>query len=229
MSDANTHRSNFFRQALFAVWAMATLILFFTVVLLVKEMAEKGMAPLDIRTREAIGPPPDASVRVIPAQREARDILLYFPARDVEKLMPETRRVSAGESTAENCRIVLQELISGPKDDRPAALPKSSRLRAVYLLENGELVVDFTRELQLESAKQAQSASTEALMVYAVVNTLCQPSVRGPDGAVVRSVRFLVEGRPPGESFPVHLDLSGPISAEQRWIGVTEVLTTGDA
>ena len=87
----------------------------------------------------------------------------------------------------------------------------------MYLLENGVLVVDFSRELE---AGQIESATAELLMVQGVVNSLCQQAIEGGDARSVRSVRFLLEGSPAGDTFPVHIDLSAPVFPDSSLIDV---------
>ena len=68
-------------------------------------------------------------------------------------------------------------------------------MRGIYLLEDGELVVDFSGEIVSEHLRFS-SAAMECLMIYGVVNTLTQDALRGPEDLPVRRVRFLFEGRP---------------------------------
>ena len=90
-------------------------------------------------------------------------------------------------------------------------------MRSLYLLEGGELVMDFSIQLELEARKR-KSASLEALMVYGIANTLTQPDVKGADEPAVSTVRFLIEGSAPRESFPAHVDLSGPVAPDTGWL-----------
>jgi hypothetical protein len=145
------------------------------------------------------------------------EVLLYFADEDGRLLVPETRRIEYRDSTVENCRQVLEAVIEGSREGLAPVVSEATRVRALYLLDGGELVVDLSRELELG---QPKSASSEALMIYGIVNALTQPALRSPSekDAGVRRVRFLFEGSPPHESFPAHLDLGQPVGPDHRWI-----------
>ena len=121
------------------------------------------------------------------------------------------------DSTQENCRAALALLIAGPEKNNTPIFPPQVQLRALYLPDNGELVLDFSRDL-IASGARFKSASFESLLVYGVVNTLCQPALQAKGGATVRQVRFLFEGAPPQEGFPAHIDLGGPIRPDETWL-----------
>ena len=106
------------------------------------------------------------------------------------------------------------------------ARPASAKVRAVYLLPDGELVVDFSYELAQDHQK---STSAEALLVYGVANTLTQAAVKGEREQAVRTVRFLVEGSTPHEWFECHLDLSEAVAPNPRWIQTPKEVRPGDA
>lgn len=205
-----------FQKLGLAVWAMVTMVLLFCVALLMNEMMKSGQDPF-----AAIAPAPRPEA---PAERPAsggtqgaREIVCYFGTSDGGALAPESHTIELGDSTVENCRRAMKALIAGPRDILTPVLPPAAQVRALYLLEEGELVVDFSRELLSEHIR-FKSAALEALMVYAVVNTLTQPALQGASDAAVRRIRFLFEGSPPQEIFPAHLDLSEPVEPDARWV-----------
>ena len=213
MSEATP--ANVVKTALFALWGMATLVLLFSVALLVYEMIQKGQNPLEFTILQ------EARRVIIPeaadaAQQEIRPIQIYFGDASGFALVAETRRVKYNaDDTLENCRTALDALISGP--ETPGAAPTLSadtKIHGMYLLEDGELAIDFSRDLE---SGHIPSVSSEMLMVKSIVTTLTQSAIRGRDAAVVRKVRFLFEGSPPGDTFPVHIDLSGPVSLQSGW------------
>lgn len=210
------HRSILKRLAL-SIWGLATLVLFFCVVLLAKEMIDTGRDPLSYLRAPAApdATPPEARYRpqLPPA---AQEVALYFGSIDARHLAPEIHLIGVTDSTVENCRHALQELIQGPRDILTPILPATAKIRALYLLDNGELVIDFSRELQSEHMR-LKSASLECLMIYGVVNTLMQSALQSKTDPPIRQVRFLVEGSPPQEGFPSHIDLSEPVKADPRW------------
>ena len=211
-------RERFFRRALLALWAMGTLVLVFCVVLLAGEMTRRGGNPLALPEPEGGA----SSAHADPGSgtsRSAREVTLYFAGTEGRLLAAEARRIESSSLTVENCRAVLDALIQGSKGVLNPILPPSTKVRALYLLPDGELVLDFSRELVLDLEK---STSAEALLVYGVVNTLTQATVKGEQQNAVRVVRFLIEGSDPEETFESHLDLSAPVGPDSQWLPVEE-------
>ncbi len=219
---ANTNQMSFTRKVLLALWAMATLILLFSVVLLTSELIRLGHNPL---TLPEVLPDPIASVAPSEPSTEARDVTLYFATADARLLSGESRSLSHSESTVENCRAALDALIEGPLPPLHALIPKAVDVRGMWLLDSGELVVDFTYPLQ----EARKSVSEEALLVYSVVDTLAQPTLQGSDKKQVRSVRLLIGGLPPTNLYPAHLDLSGALTPDSQWIAAPETEQPSDA
>jgi len=213
----------FSRKVFFALWAMFTLILLFTVILLTSELVSLGRNPLTLPEvlPEPVTPAADSSPEI-----EPRDVILYFASADARQLVGDPRRVPYSERTVENCRTALKALIAGPSTPLHTLLPETTDIRGMWLMENGELVVDFSSQLQADTRK---SVSEESLLVYSVVNTLTQPALRGPDNEPVKSVRFLIGGLPPTSLYPAHLDLTGAIAPDSQWIADREDGQSGDA
>ncbi|MBM3290546.1 MAG: GerMN domain-containing protein [Candidatus Hydrogenedentes bacterium] len=211
---AQPPKPSFFRKAGLAAWAMFTLILVFCVLLLANELMKSGKSPLDIskiERRAAVteqGPETSSQLREAP---------VYVIGANGAALVPETRRIPLGDVAVDNCRAALDALKQPAADPANiSVLPPSTEYNALYLMPGGELVIDFSsRGLQADLKK---SAGAEALMVYGVVNTLTQDSFKGAKGDKAQSVRFLIDGAAPRESFPAHLDLSRPIAPDPQWI-----------
>lgn len=126
--------------------------------------------------------------------------------------------IELSPNTLENCRQALDALISGPRlDHLMPVLPEETTLRALYLLENGELVVDFSSEILL-SPQRPLSTEMETLMLTGLINTLTQPELQGEDGGQVHTVRVLIDGVVPRDGFPAHVDVTGPLVQDRRWI-----------
>lgn len=208
-------RASFFKRAAFTAWAMLTLVLAFCVVLLVYEMVQQGQNPLAISNE----PIPQETLKPAAEEEktELREVALYFADQDARSLVPENREIPASRYTVDTCRAVLEELIAGPQGQLTPILPPSTQVYAMYLLEDGELVVDFSIDLV---SRQKRSAAAEALMTFGVANTLTQAAVQGAGDGSVRAVRFLVEGAAPDKSLSgqQHLDLSAPIEPDSRWL-----------
>lgn len=211
-------RREVMRTFMLSLWGLLTMILFFMVVLLVNELRKTGQDPMallrpsdpqasegETRTRSASAP-----------TLGAREVSVYFIDETGQALMPETHTIEFTASTLENCRNALRALINGPHGLLAPVLPASVKLRGLYLIDGGELVVDFSRELTVEHAR-FKSASLEALMIYAVVNTVTQPELKGEDGQKIWRVRFLFDGLPQ-DTFPAHIDVGQPLGPDPSWI-----------
>jgi hypothetical protein len=214
-SDRKEIRAALRRRALFrvllSVWAFVTLVLLLCVVLLAVEMTRQGHDPL----AAVQGTKPDAPVPAPTVESGAsKEVTLFFAGADGRDLVAQPARIEITDSTSENCRHALEALIHGPGAPLTPLLPASTKIRGLYLLESGTLVADFSMELEAE-LKRVRSASVESLLIYGIVNTLTQPALQAAhENAVpvtVKSVRFLIEGAPPRETFPAHADLSLPV------------------
>ncbi len=207
---ADQKRKELVRAFFLATWGMLTLVLLFTIGFLVIVMAQQQE---EITALEAVPEGPFPVGLGVHDARSTRDVKIYFAATEKTALRPETRRIEFTDRTVENCRKVLDELIEGPRERLGEVLPPTVKIRGIYLLDSGELVVDFSRDLESD---QIKSATAELLMVQAVVTSLCQVSLQGEDQRAVLSIRFLFEGSPAQNTFPVHLDLSTPIRPNNR-------------
>ncbi len=207
------------KRLLLTLWAMATLVLIFVLGLLINEMIQSGGNPLS-----AISPEQDElpTTRVEPQDwrlglQGTREIALYFVSEDGHWLAPEGRTIEYRGRTVENCREALHGLITGPENaPLTPLLPGQTQLRALYLREDGELVIDLSSEA-LIAQQGPKSAEMEALFAYGIVNTMTQEALRGEDEMTVQTVRFLFDGAPPQDKFPAHLDLGAPLAQDRRW------------
>ena len=214
---ANMQRNELIRTLLFSVWGMLTLLLLFTVGFLIIVMAQKEQ---ELTALEAFpeGPFPIG----VDAQglRSTREVRLFFAQTEKTALASEIRRIEFTDRTVDNCRKVLEALIEGPRERLGLVLPPATKIRGLYLLDSGELVVDFSRALE---AGQIKSASAELIMVQAVATSLCQIALRGEDERAVLSLRFLLEGSPAQDTFPAHIDISAPVRPDRRFLDLGTV------
>jgi len=202
-------RRRFYRRTLLGVWAMFTLVLVFCIAILLNAMSEQGVEnPLAPVPRGA-GESAPAPVETV----ESRDVTLYFANREARGLVGEPRAFERTNSTIENCRAILEELARGPRTPLVPILPTDTVVRGIYMIEQGQLVIDLSREVEQGIPK---STSAEGLMVYGIVNTLTQEELAGDEGPV-RRVRFLFEGAGQ-DRFPRHIDVTSPVSPNDGWL-----------
>ena len=136
----NQRRQELLRTLFLALWGMITLILLFTVGFLVILTAQKRE---ELRALEAIPEGPFPLGIDAQGARSTREVKLFFAATDKTALRPETRRIEFTDRTVANCREALEALIEGPRERLGEVLPPTAKIRGIYLLDNGELVVDF--------------------------------------------------------------------------------------
>ncbi len=208
-------RRGILKTFLLSLWGMATMVLLFVVILLVMEMMRQGQDPLRTLRPASAQPATPPPAPPLPALG-TRDVLLYFAAKNGHALRPERREMEVSDSSHENCLRALEALAQGPGEEGVPVMPGELKVRALYLLEDGEMVIDFSRRAGTVQ-RRMRSVGIEALFVYGVVNTLTQSALQGSKDPTVRRVRFLIDGLPPQDSLPWHIDLREPIAPDQSW------------
>lgn len=213
-------RRDIVRNFMLSAWGLLTLVLLFAVMLLVNELIKNGQDPLDSLRAASAEEPRESRQAARPATALGeREIQLYFAEEQGRWLVPQTAVIEFSDSTLENCRTVIDLLIKGPSGGAGSpVMPPGVRTRAIYLLDNGELVIDFSRELLTELSR-SKSASLEGIMFNAILHTVAQRALQTRGVAAVRRVRFLIEGSAPVQGFPAHLDLREPLEPDAAWVG----------
>lgn len=212
-----THRNEILKRFMLSIWGIVTLILVFCIALLINEMIKSGQDPLNAFTNQNAQVTAKSTQNKPTTIRKTQQILLYFASNDARTLVAEKQQIEFTDTLIENCRATLQNLIAGPQTNLTPILPPSTKIRGLYLLENGEMVIDFSRELISQHAR-TKSATLESLMIYGIVNTLTQTNLQQETANNIQSIRFLFEGAPPQENFPAHIDLSEPIEPNNEWL-----------
>ncbi len=102
-------------------------------------------------------------------QEETKAVLLYFVDATGNKLVAEERMIPKVEGIA---RAAMNELIKGPALlGLQSVIPTSTVLLDINVRPEGLAIVDFSADL-IED--MPISANAEKLVVYSIVNTLCQ-------------------------------------------------------
>ena len=194
------------------VWGLFTLALLLAVTWLTQQLIQLGSNPLSF-----VFPKPEPVVESAPAVQEApqtRVVTLYYGDPRKSMLRAERRSLPVASSTVENCKAALQEIIKGPTAGLAPIIPPSTKAPSVYLLEDGELVVDLAAEA-IDPTNA--SAASEALLVFGITNTLTQGDLAGKEGPPVRKVRLLIDGRP----YMRHIDVSAAYGPNSTWIATS--------
>lgn len=111
-------------------------------------------------------------------------LTLYFGDSNVMYLVAESRQVEIkeGEKTE---KVVVEELLKGPKNEKLIPLFKPEVKVLSTETKDGVCFVNFSADL---STKLSGGSALELLMVYSVVNSLCELEN-------VEKVQFLIEGK----------------------------------
>jgi hypothetical protein len=200
------------RSAFYALWGVLTLVLLFTATFLFLRLSQTESG-YETTSKPSQG---ETGLRDDSAKTERPLVRLYFAHPTQLRLVAEDRPFSLTAETRENCRAAIRAMTEGPSAGASPVLPPATRVRAIYLLDSGELIVDFTRDID---APALHSAGAEWLVAQALAHTLTQPGIQGAADRPVTSVRLLYEGSPAEEGFPGHISLPGPIRPDPRLVG----------
>jgi len=141
-------------------------------------------------------------------------VLVYYPSAVAHGLIGEPHEIFETTSPGDRAKQILADLISGPETELAlTALPPGTRLRQVYVLEQGTAFVDFSTDLK----RGLGGGSTEELFtVYSIVNSL---TLNVPE---IRRVGILINGEPV-ETLNGHLDLRRPLTPDSSIIVIEAV------
>ena len=132
--------------------------------------------------------------------KETRNIRLYFLSEEDGLLHAEERAIPADPSPVREAEAVIAELIKGPEKGYLSTIPPETRLRQIFITQDGTAYVDFSKEF---AEKHPSGTSAEAATVYSIVNSLALniPSIK--------KIVFLIEGGEK-ETLGGHINLSKP-------------------
>ena len=142
-------------------------------------------------------PEPDTSFEVTP---EPKTITLYFPSEEDGLLHGEEREILSNSSLILEIKQTIEELLIGSDNDNMyiSPFPPESKLREVFMTEEGIVYVDFSREIQDE---HLSGTTAEISTVYSVVNSLAF------NFESIKKVFILVDGNEK-ETLKGHVDIS---------------------
>jgi Sporulation and spore germination len=165
--------------------------------------------------RRTTGMPADALRESVTVRTSAakRAVHLYFGDALGRQLIAEQRVLGPADDDVALARRLIEVLIEGPRQAGTRTLPQGARLRAVYILGNGDgndgtAVVDFTAD---SFAGHPGGVGAELLSIYSIVNTLAF------NIDSIRSVKVLIGGRQ-AATLAGHVDLSRPFRADMMWV-----------
>ncbi len=146
---------------------------------------------------------PPLSPKVEPATTEPgkmRTVILFFLSEKDAYLHSEEREIPDRSSVADLARQTVEELIKGSEKGYISPFPPETKLRELYVNDEGVAYVDFSRDIV---EKHLSGSSAEISTIYSVVNTL------GYNFDGIKKVFILIEGRE-RETLGGHINLSHP-------------------
>jgi germination protein M len=162
---------------------------------------------LQQRIRDLVRPQEEANHPYVvnnpsfPPSAPTRKVRLFFPSSQQDGLLEvEEREIHQSPQLTIEAKQIVAELILGSHDGRGAALPPQTRLREVYLAEEGLLYVDLTADA---SENHPGGLTQEVSSIYAIVDSLTD------NLAGVQRVQVLLDGSV-AETLAGHVDLSQP-------------------
>ena len=174
---------------------LAALFLLFIVLVVVYVNLGVTVKP---RPSQFVSSSPDESESERP--RELQTIILFFPSEHDGLLHQEEREIVPESSVALQAKKIISELLSGSRLGFLSPFPPETRLRELYITEEGVACVDFSREI---TDKHLSGTSAEMSTIFSVVNSLAHNLEQ------VKKVFILVDG---GEKKTLggHIDLTSP-------------------
>jgi len=140
---------------------------------------------------------------------EQRVILLFAGGDGL--LHPELRSVPLPAEVHERIRVVMTELLDGPRNSRQWApvVPYPAKVDAIFVDQQGNAFIDLTAP-----PEPLSGSSTELLLVYGVVDSII---LNCPE---ITAVQILFDGHEV-PTLTGHLDLSRPLVLNKRFIAAS--------
>lgn len=134
--------------------------------------------------------------------------IMYYVAADGRGLVRREIDVPYGADTLSRVRIIVERQLDIAPRQLLSPFPRGTRLRAVYLADDGILYVDLSGEVTTE---HSGGSLDELLTVYALVNAVTT------NVAEVGAVQILVDGREV-DTLAGHIDLRQPLAPNLTWV-----------
>ncbi len=131
---------------------------------------------------------------------ETKKVSLFFLAEEDDLLHPEVREIKA-DSVIHQAKLVIRELIKGSRNGGISPIPVKTKLRELFITDEGIAFVDFSKEIQ---ENQFFGSAGEIATVFSIVNTLAY------NFKSIKRVFILIDGREK-ETLGGHIDLKRPL------------------
>ena len=173
-------------------------VLFVLLIVLVLLFFQSGVE----KKRKAVPPSPTLEPEVSPTETpETKTVTLFFLSEENELLHGEEREIVSDPSLVFEAKQTIEELLKGSNNGLISPFPPETKLREIFITQEGVVCVDFTKEIQDE---HLSGATAEMSTVYAVVNSLAY------NFDPIKKVIILVDGNEK-ETLKGHVDISRPL------------------
>ena len=161
---------------------------------------------ITVAVRRRIGRPAASAAVALPVQPPAapgRKIKarLFYVSNDGTKLTAVDREVAYADGAAAQAQEIVSAQLAAAPAPFVSAIPRGTRLRALYLNSKGEAYVDLSKEA---SAAHTGGTQDEVLTIYSIVDALTA------NLPAVTSVQLLVDGKEV-DTLAGHIDLRRPL------------------
>jgi len=128
---------------------------------------------------------------------------LYFVDKKNTFLMAEEKTLFHPDDPVEFGSIIIDALIKGPQKELMRTIPANTKLRALFITQNGTAYVDLTENV---TAEHPGGSKSEIITIYSIANSL----ILNIDE--INTVKILINGRE-ADTLAGHIDLSSPFKA----------------
>jgi spore germination protein GerM len=135
-------------------------------------------------------------------------VRLYYISDDGTRLTAVEREVAYGEGTVQQAKEVVNAQLAPVAEPLVSAIPQGTKLRELFVTENGTAFVDLSREV---ATAHTGGTLNELLTVYTIVDVLTA------NLPAVTSVQILIDGKEV-ETLAGHIDLRRPLAKNVEWI-----------
>ena len=132
---------------------------------------------------------------------ETKMVSLFFLAERDDLLHSEVREIKAEAVLILQAKLVIRELIKGSCNGGISPIPVKTKLRELFITDDGIAFVDFSKEIQ---DNQFYGSAGEIAVVFSIVNTLAY------NFKSIKRVFILIDGREK-ETLGGHIDLKRPL------------------
>ena len=133
---------------------------------------------------------------------------LYFLDKEGQFLIAEERVLKRPENPALLARSIVEALIKGPQKGLIRTIPAETRVRAIYVTQEGICYVDLTSNI---TDKHPGGIKSELFSIYSIVNSVV---LNVPE---VEAVKILISGDE-SATLAGHIDLQFPVKANMLLI-----------